>query len=1093
MTIAFFVSHNGDDLNSCANWTMSCRTVRRAVTVSTEGDQIFIDYGQGMPYMECENLKNTTFSIEVTKSLSFHGINGKPEIRCDKWYGLFSIISTSFNVIRVNFFNLVISNSNIVARINVGTRSALLFQDTLVKNNLMSIYSKCSFYCSILISNSSFEHNLPGGIRLQCFNVIAQIISSTFKLNPVFFANIEYKSPHLQNMTVLVQSTVVDGESTQTCVDMFAIQSVAATLNVTITDSHFKNHIANCRPKDEISALHMYGRNSNIQKVARIFLSNLSIENNYNHCATLYLALGYNVFTDVEVILRDSTFRNNSAALRVKPYIRSKHSSSKLVIFLENNTFVENIYKLLEPNAASIYFERGKSHVSSCRFFNNKAGGSPYAGVVTISEHAVVTFFNSYFENYQTDAKSNQLFASGDNVLRFTGNNTFNLIALKERQSVFIRIPTAMSAGAVIKKDFHILCPQGFKINPQRRCVNIQSGIICYYIDVECEQCPRKTYTLERGELIFNTSNNIQCKQCPRGGDCDSGLVTARPTFWGYKYKLKIVFVQCLPGYCCESEDCVTYNSCHGHRLGTLCGQCPEETSESLFSTQCISSTKCSLNYFFVLGIITLLVLYLIFFLYHKEIVDLLRRNVFSKRLLFLFRRRNEEQNTDGNASSSSGTIKIFFYYYQVCDLLRNSVRSPNESGFTQTFENAIFGITRIVLVHLPSLNCPFKNLRPVPKIVLLHSVGYCLLAFLCLLYMLSKLFVTFGRLKRAGSWRRALRYVKISGNQERSPSKFLFSQRLASAFTYISLLMYASSAQLCFSLLHCVPVGGDNVLLLDGSIQCYQTFQYFFLAYMISSILPFCLVSVLGSYVLKLGRIGVMQYCAACIFPLPFCCFWTYLLLKSHFGNRGTTIEQNSNRIRNEQRNSEIENLSGEDVHFVSSEENVATPGKNASAILSILLGPFRSHQTFVFCPASPIPWEGFLTFRRLVLIIVLTFVYDIQLRLFVALIVCVMILIVHTFVYPFQRKRDNVLESFSLGAHVVLCGSTLIKTLYFGEEYSFSKSLPLLWWTENVLIVAPLSIIMIVIILCIVARLAFCLKFCTSALIQSVRRLAR
>ena len=138
---------------------------------------------------------------------------------------------------------------------------------------------------------------------------------------------------------------------------------------------------------------------------------------------------------------------------------------------------------------------------------------------------------------------------------------------------------------------------------------------------------------------------------------------------------------------------------------------------------------------------------------------------------------------------------------------------------------------------------------------------------------------------------------------------------------------------------------------------------------------------------------------------------------------------------------------------------------------------------------------WEGFLIFRRLVLIIVLTFVYDIQLkRLFVALIVCVMISIVHTFVYPFQRKRDNVLESVSLGAHVVLCGSTLIKTLYFGEEYSFSKSLPLLWWTENVLIIAPLSIlIIIVIILFIVARLAFCLKFCTSALIQSVRRLAR
>ena len=206
--------------------------------------------------------------------------------------------------------------------------------------------------------------------------------------------------------------------------------------------------------------------------------------------------------------------------------------------------------------------------------------------------------------------------------------------------------------------------------------------------------------------------------------------MTARPTFWDYRYKLKTIFVQCLPGYCCASEDCVTYNSCHGHRFGTLCGQCPERTSESLFSTQCISNTKCSLNYFFVLGIITLLVLYLVFFLYHKEIVDLLRRNVFSKRLLFLFRGRNEEQNTDENVSSSSGTIKIFLYYYQVCDLLRNFVRSPHASGLTQTFDDTIPGITRIVLVDLPSFNCPFKNLRPVPKRVLLHSVGYCLLAF---------------------------------------------------------------------------------------------------------------------------------------------------------------------------------------------------------------------------------------------------------------------------------------------------------------------------------------------------------------------------
>jgi lysylphosphatidylglycerol synthetase-like protein (DUF2156 family) len=144
---------------------------------------------------------------------------------------------------------------------------------------------------------------------------------------------------------------------------------------------------------------------------------------------------------------------------------------------------------------------------------------------------------------------------------------------------------------------------------------------------------------------------------------------------------------------------------------------------------------------------------------------------------------------------------------------------------------------------------------------------------------------------------------------------------------------------------------------------------------------------------------------------------------------------------------------------------------------------------------PSSHIPWEGFLIFRRLVLIIVLTFVYDIQLRLFLALILCVAILIFHMFVYPFQRKSDNVLESFSLGTHVVLCGSTLVKALFYGEDSSsFSNRLPVLNVIETILIVAPLSVIMIVVVVVSIAiKLVFGLKLGVSVVIRRVRRLLR
>ncbi len=797
-------------------------------------------------------------------------------------------------------------------------------------------------------------------------------------------------------------------------------------------------------------------------------------------------------------MIRKSIFRNNSGALRVQIQCFDKRSSctvkSSPTIILENNTFVKNFLKMLRTGngAAAIHFVDVKSKVLSCRFFDNKPGPNPYTGVVTISRKARVTFFNSYFENRQRTERANQLFASGNQPVHFYGENTFNLVALKGSQTVFTRVPPFYGTGLIIK-NLKILCPQGYKVNSQRECTNTKKTYICYYINVQCEQCPTKTYTLERGKFIFNKSNNIQCQKCPRGGDCNSGLVRAKPNFWGYKTKMKIIFVQCPPGYCCDSEVGITYDSCHGNRSGTLCGQCPEGMSENLFSTpQCVSNKECSLNYFFILGTIAMLVLYLVFFLYRKELVSILETSLFSKRLSFSINSRSEQRNnstTTGNTSSTSGMIKIFFYYYQVCNLLRSSVGSPKKGQFMYDFENVISRVMNMILVNLPSFNCPLRDLRAVPKVVILHSVGYCLLVLLCLLYMINKLFLILRRLGNGDDRRTALRFITTTRSGERSGnSKSSFPQRVASAFSCISLLMYASSAQLCLSLLHCVPIGDNQVLFLDGNIKCYQTFQYFLLAYMISSILPFCLVPVLGSYLLKFGRIGVKQFCVACIFPLPFCCFWLYLLLTDcRCGNQGTynTIEESDNAVGSQQSNNETQ--------ILGSEENENTSQSTESAILKVLLGPFRPQQAFMCFPCSHIPWEGFLTFRRLVLIIVLTFVYDIQLKLFLALTLCVAILILHMLVNPFQRKRDNVLESFSLGTHVILCGLTLIKALYYGEDYSFSESFPVLNVIENILIVAPLSIIVILVILSIAIKLVFGLKLCVLFLIRSTRRLAR
>ena len=507
----------------------------------------------------------------------------------------------------------------------------------------MGIRSQSSADCSIKIFHSSFSHNIYGAIWLKCFNLTAKIISSTFKKSYVLLQNVE-RQPAFQrwmHANVLVRKTDFDGENAELCADLFSIKPYAAVVNITIVDSAFRNHISrsSCL-KGKFSTLKLYDHNFNYRKKPFIYLKNLSVENNSNRKPAVYLRPGYLKYTFTKVEVHDSVFRNNSKALIVGTYDFGKTSATNLIIHLVNNTFADNFCKSAYPtDASAILFSSGRARVLSCHFLDNKAGPNPYTAVMKIFEGARVNFLDCYFENRQTDVQSNQLFASGDRVIRFLGKNTFYLIALKEGQSIFTHIPTLQNSGAVLKKGFKILCPKGYKLKVQQQCRAINNAIICYYINIQCQRCPPRSYMLQRDEFVINKSNDIQCQQCPKGGVCDSGVVTAKPNFWGYNNKKTIDFVQCPPGYCCDSSNCVTYDSCHGNRSGTLCGRWAKGMSESLFSTQCISNTECSFGYFFIIGTTAAVILYLAFFLYHREIVAVLRTRLFHKRPRLLSRR----------------------------------------------------------------------------------------------------------------------------------------------------------------------------------------------------------------------------------------------------------------------------------------------------------------------------------------------------------------------------------------------------------------------------------------------------------------------
>ena len=450
----------------------------------------------------------------------------------------------------------------------------------------------------------------------------------------------------------------------------------------------------------------------------------------------------------------------------------------------------------------------------------------------------------------------------------------------------------------------------------------------------------------------------------------------------------------------------------------------------------------------------------------------------------------------------SSGLLKVIFYYYQVVRLLQTTVGPQNKNGIIGKLESIFERLTNLILLDLPSFSCPVQNLQPIEKTVILHSVGYCLLILLGILYILALLIFMLRKLVKSNNDENRL---LIADRSQRKKFESKFKARIASAFTDILLLMYASSTQLCLSLLYCVPVGDDHVLFLNGNIKCYQTFQYYILAYVVSSLLPFCLVPILGAYLLKMDRISVRQFCIACIFPLPFCCFWSYLMVKDYRLKNG--LQRKSSRkdppdaIRlfyqeSRHHNDGLETTQEHNNKETSLEnsliyESIKRTGSDVSeqyvlkrAILRVLLGPFRCHKAFLCFPSSVLPWEGYLIFRRLALILILTFVHDNILKMMLTLTLFVAILTSHMYFKPFIRPRDNAIETLSLSTLTILCGFTLIKGVYYGEDVSsLSGSLGLLDflnWLENAAVVAPLAILVFIVVLSVLARLFLLVRKC-------------
>ncbi|CAD5123937.1 unnamed protein product [Dimorphilus gyrociliatus] len=548
------------------------------------------------------------------------------------------------------------------------------------------------------------------------------------------------------------------------------------------------------------------------------------------------------------------------------------------------------------------------------------------------------------------------------------------------------------------------------------------------------------------GLTLFNLTDIEPCYSCPYGGDCASEI-RAIPNYWGYYYGNRIAFLPCPPNYCCSIPPCQGIQPCSKNRQGRLCGQCAPGYSEAFFSTTCVKNENCSKWWPWILTAVIKIVyifIFSVFLIYQGDLRQFLfktpafpsrhtcctemirsrsRNNLVTSNTQYKYdessrvedcqleslnrldsssikdsRERMDSDNGNELEYDSSdqgrGFLVILFYYFQDAWLLHiHTAYTKTDTALEKQLKSLLQGIFRfrldnlfhfleVVLEHM----CLIKDLKPVQKaLIKVFDVPVILLTFL-VLFIINKI---------------CSRQVKKQDCCRRDKRSAYFSTRLSTGFILLLLITYQKLATTIFSLVHCVKIGGDSVLFLDGVRDCYHPWQYFAMLYAATCLVPFSLVLMFGPSLLAAGSISLTNFFFASLLPGPFLLYWIYVKLSKR-------------RIKKLKR----------------------PLSREAYAVLHFLQRPFVETIDQVAKPGR-VCWAGLLTGRRLLLIISYTFITNVLYRILIMLAVCFAILMHHVHWQPYGSSQGNAAGTLSAATLIIVAGINLVRAGFESAEY--------------------------------------------------------
>ena len=717
------------------------------------------------------------------------------------------------------------------------------------------------------------------------------------------------------------------------------------------------------------------------------------------------------------------------------------HNKTQFPVVFENCMFKNNV---AISGALNIF--NGNVTIKNCTFKDNE--GSNLGGHIKMKiGYGTLNIINSNFLQSRLSQNTNVERISNDGCFLYSEsagpviikNSSFTANINKKFYPIL-----AVTKSSLIQVDAAstIKCPSGrwlkMDINKKTEGFELSKRIdICTswmkanYVKIFCEECPTGFYSLQRGFISgLTVTKEDKCLKCPYGASCENGTIKAKENFWGMEDFSSIPpsfhFFHCPSEYCSRSSHSTHYghNSCHGRRDGVLCGKCFDGYSEALYSNSCRKNERCNDSWFWLATMIYVAA-FAVYIVFKPPIFsELLKYSLWFKYKPGFS--NLHQTSSEDNKEHDSGYLKIIFYFYQVAELVM--IRSPEKTFHLVPIIPPIMSIFNFQVKSLNgSIGCPFPGLTVVTKEL-----------FKCMKFL--------GTLLSIG-----LIYVL-----HRATSETLYSAP-PSMKLYLSvaletlLLGYERLADTSLKLMHCVPIDKDWRLFVDGTIQCWQWWQFLLTSFILSFIIPLVLVLFWGSLRLSKDKVTAKEFLIACAFPLPCLLFWLF----------------------REYRKKDDQQLC-----------NVGCVD-DAEEIKQVLHGPFRAGSSE---DHGTLYWESVLTGRRLILLVIHTFATDPTIRFVCLSCACVIILVHHLTVRPFRERKANICEGFSLLSLVVICMFSLTEATLISHGIDAtgpSKDLfsALQWIEIGLLSLAPLALCLLV-AFCALSQVARLLYHCITCL---------